>query len=92
MGGRVRPQGRARQRGEPGPTSTEGTAQFGDCVDDIDATWERVKGLVPQTVPEMVLEPTDMPWGNRSMMPRDPAGLVNLFTPITPEAKAMYGV
>ena len=62
-------------------------------VDDIDATWERVKGLVPQTVPEIVLEPTDMPWGNRSMMLRDPdGGLVNLFTPITPEAKAKYGL
>jgi len=62
-------------------------------VDDIDATWERVKDLVPQTVPEIVLEPTDMPWGNRSMMLRDPdGGLVNLFTPITPEAKAKYGL
>ena len=62
-------------------------------VDDIDATWERVKGLAPQTVPEIVLEPTDMPWGNRSMMLRDPdGGLVNLFTPITPEAKAKYGL
>jgi len=62
-------------------------------VDDIDATWERVKGLVPQTVPEIVLEPTDMPWGNRSMMLRDPdGGLVNLFTPITSEAKAKYGL
>ncbi len=62
-------------------------------VDDIDATWERVKGLVPQTVPEIVLEPTDMPWGNRSMMLRDPdGGLVNLFTPITLEAKAKYGL
>ena len=37
-------------------------------VDDVDATWERVKGLVPQTVPEIVLEPADMPWGNRSMI------------------------
>jgi predicted enzyme related to lactoylglutathione lyase len=35
-------------------------------VDDVDATWEQVKGLVPQTVPEIVLEPTGMPWGNRS--------------------------
>ena len=60
-------------------------------VDDVDATWERVKGLVPQAVPEIVLEPTDMPWGNRSMILRDPdGGLVNLFTPLTPEAKAKY--
>ena len=30
-------------------------------VDDVDATWERIKALVPQTIPEIVLEPTDMP-------------------------------
>ena len=34
-------------------------------VDDVDATWERIKALVPQTIPEIVLELTDMPWGNR---------------------------
>ncbi|HTW05185.1 MAG TPA: VOC family protein, partial [Streptosporangiaceae bacterium] len=62
-------------------------------VDDVDAIRERVKGLVPQTVPGIVLEPTDMPWGNRSMILRDPdGGLVNLFTPVTPEAKARYGL
>jgi predicted enzyme related to lactoylglutathione lyase len=61
-------------------------------VDDVDAAWERVKSLVPEIVPEIVLEPADMPWGNRSMILRDPdGGLVNLFTPITPEAKARYG-
>jgi predicted enzyme related to lactoylglutathione lyase len=58
-------------------------------VDDVDATWERIKGLVPQTIPEIVLEPTDMPWGNRSVVLRGPdGGLVNLFTPATPEARA----
>ena len=62
-------------------------------VDDVDATWDRVKGLVPQAVPEMVLESTDMPWGNRSVILRDPdGGLVNLFTPITPGTKAKYGL
>ena len=62
-------------------------------VDDVDATRERVKGLVPQIVPEIVLEPTDMPWGNRSMIVRDPdGGLVNFFSPVTPEAKARYGL
>jgi predicted enzyme related to lactoylglutathione lyase len=61
-------------------------------VDDVDATRQRVSLLVPQTVPEIVLEPTDMPWGNRSMILRDPdGGLVNLFTPVTPEARARYG-
>jgi hypothetical protein len=39
-----------------------------------------------------VLEPADMPWGNRSVILRDPdRGLVNLFTPVTPEAKAKHG-
>ena len=62
-------------------------------VDDVDATRQRVQRLVPHTVPEIVLEPTDMPWGNRSMILRDPdGGLVNLFTPVTPQAKAKYGL
>jgi hypothetical protein len=35
---------------------------------------------------------TVMPWGNRSMILRDrDGGLVNLFTPVTKEAKAKYG-
>ena len=60
-------------------------------VDDVDATWEHVKGLCPQTVPEIVLEPTDMPWGNRSMILRDPdGGLVNIFAPVTPDARARH--
>jgi hypothetical protein len=30
-----------------------------------------------------------MPWGNRSVLLRDPDGnLVNLFTPVTPDAAA----
>lgn len=52
-------------------------------VDDVDKEYERLKTLVS----EWVLEPTTMPWGNRSMLFRDPDGnLVNLFTPITEEA------
>jgi uncharacterized glyoxalase superfamily protein PhnB len=58
-------------------------------VDDVDATRKRIAGLAA----EIVLEPTDMPWGNRSMILRDPdGGLVNLFTPVTPEAKEKYGL
>jgi hypothetical protein len=34
-----------------------------------------------------IQEPTTMPWGNRSLLFRDPDGnLVNFFTPVTPEA------
>jgi catechol 2,3-dioxygenase-like lactoylglutathione lyase family enzyme len=52
-------------------------------VDDVDKEYERLKSLVS----EWVLEPTTMPWGNRSMLFRDPDGnLVNLYTPVTDEA------
>jgi catechol 2,3-dioxygenase-like lactoylglutathione lyase family enzyme len=52
-------------------------------VDDVDKEYERLKTLVS----EWVLEPTTMPWGNRSMLFRDPDGnLVNFFTPVTGEA------
>jgi predicted enzyme related to lactoylglutathione lyase len=52
-------------------------------VDDVDKEYERLKTLVS----EWVQEPTTMPWGNRSILFRDPDGnLVNLFTPVTEEA------
>lgn len=36
--------------------------------------------------------PTIMPWGNRSLLLTDPDGrLVNLFTPVTAEARARLG-
>lgn len=38
-------------------------------------------------VGDFVNEPTTMPWGNRSLLFRDPDGdLVNFFTPVTPAA------
>ncbi|MFJ1708111.1 VOC family protein [Kitasatospora sp. NPDC088346] len=41
---------------------------------------------------EFVTAPTTMPWGNRSLLLRDPDGnLVNLFTPVTPAARARFG-
>jgi predicted enzyme related to lactoylglutathione lyase len=52
-------------------------------VDDVDQEYERLKAVVS----EWVLEPTTMPWGNRSVLFRDPDGnLVNLFAPVTEEA------
>ncbi|MFD0766909.1 VOC family protein [Mucilaginibacter lutimaris] len=37
--------------------------------------------------PYLVHEPTTMPWGNRSLLLRDPDGnLVNFFTPVSAEA------
>jgi predicted enzyme related to lactoylglutathione lyase len=52
-------------------------------VDDVDAEYTRLKAFVG----EWVREPTTMPWGNRSILFRDPDGnLVNLFAPVTEEA------
>ena len=52
-------------------------------VDDVDAEHARLQSLVEN----WVQEPTTMPWGNRSILFRDPDGnLVNLFTPVTDEA------
>jgi predicted enzyme related to lactoylglutathione lyase len=53
-------------------------------VDDVDVLRRRLVGRVS----EWVMEPTDQPWGNRSMLFRDPDGnLVNLFTPIPSAAR-----
>ena len=52
-------------------------------VDDVDAHHQRLTSALG----EVVQAPTTMPWGNRSLLFRDPDGnLVNLFTPVTPEA------
>lgn len=47
-------------------------------VDDVDTEFERLRAALT----DIVLEPTTMPWGNRSALFRDPDGnVVNLFTP-----------
>ena len=46
-------------------------------VDDVDAEYARLRDALD----DVVLEPTTMPWGNRSTLFRDPDGnLVNLFS------------
>ena len=56
-------------------------------VDDVDKEFERLKTFVS----EWVQPPTTMPWGNRSILFRDPDGnLVNLFTPFTQEATKRF--
>jgi predicted enzyme related to lactoylglutathione lyase len=46
-------------------------------VDDVDAEYPRIAALGV----DLVMPPTTQPWGNRSMMFRDPAGhLVNVFS------------
>src|SRR5215467_10885493 len=48
-------------------------------VKDVDIERSRLRELIG----EFVLEPTNQPWGTRSMMFRDPDGnLINFFTPI----------
>lgn len=57
-------------------------------VADVDADYKRLG----EALGKVVQEPTTMPWGNRSLLFRDPDGnLVNFFTPVSPEAKKKYG-
>ena len=52
-------------------------------VENVDAAFLQLK----KQVPAFLQEPTTMPWGNRSLLFRDPDGnLINFFTPVTPEA------
>lgn len=52
-------------------------------VADVDGVYRNLA----DSVPDFVTEPTTMPWGNRSLLLRDPDGnLVNFFTPVTPAA------
>jgi predicted enzyme related to lactoylglutathione lyase len=52
-------------------------------VGDVDEVYRNLAG----TVEDVVKEPTTMPWGNRSLLLRDPDGnLVNLFTPVSAAA------
>jgi len=51
-------------------------------VDNVDHEYERLKKVCS----EFVQEPTTMPWGNRSLLFRDPDGnLINFFTPVSAE-------
>ena len=52
-------------------------------VGDVDGVHQNLASFVE----DFVNEPTTMPWGNRSLLFRDPDGnLVNFFTPVTPAA------
>lgn len=55
-------------------------------VDDVDHEFERIREFA-----NVVQEPTTMPWGNRSLLVRDPDGnLINFFTPVTAAAAARF--
>ncbi|WP_029284590.1 VOC family protein [Pedobacter sp. R20-19] len=56
-------------------------------VKNVDDDYERIKDLTS----EIVQKPTTMPWGNRSLLFRDPDGnLINFFTPVSEEAKMKF--
>ena len=56
-------------------------------VEDVDAEYTRLQPLIDT----WVQEPTTLPWGNRSILFRDPDGnLINLYTPVTDEAIARF--
>jgi predicted enzyme related to lactoylglutathione lyase len=58
-------------------------------VDDVDSVHQNLIGFVD----DFVQQPTTMPWGNRSLLLRDPDGnLVNFFTPVTPAAIEKFAV
>jgi predicted enzyme related to lactoylglutathione lyase len=57
-------------------------------VQDVDKEYARLVGLVD----DFVQAPTTQPWGNRSILFRDPEGnLVNFFTPVSAEAIRKQG-
>ncbi|MEU6189945.1 VOC family protein [Nocardia sp. NPDC047038] len=63
------------------------TAIIEFLVPDVDADYRRLRDAVE----DFVNEPTTMPWGNRSLLFRDPDGnLINLFTPVTAQAVAKF--
>ncbi|NIF06222.1 VOC family protein [Chryseobacterium sp. Tr-659] len=52
-------------------------------VPNVDEGYESIKELTN----DIVQAPTTMPWGNRSLLFRDPDGnLINFFTPVSAEA------
>lgn len=56
-------------------------------VDDVDATCQALRDVVDA----FVGEPADMPWGNRSLLVRDPDGnLVNFFAPMSEAARDRF--
>ncbi|MGT2436273.1 VOC family protein [Bradyrhizobium betae] len=69
---------------EPGANRT---AILEFMVSDVDAEFARLKGQV-----EVVHEPKDLPWGNRTVQLSDPEGTrVALYTPMTEAARRRLG-
>jgi len=57
-------------------------------VNDVDVSYNNII----TSAAEIVQTPTTMPWGNRSLLFRDPDGnLVNFFAPVTDDARRRAG-
>lgn len=54
-------------------------------VADVDQIFSRLSEML---TPYLIQAPTDMPWGNRSLLFKDPEGnLINFFTPVSQDAR-----
>lgn len=57
-------------------------------VDDVDQEFQRLRDFLSTL---MIQEPTTMPWGNKSMLFKDPDGnLINFFTPVSEESISKF--
>jgi catechol 2,3-dioxygenase-like lactoylglutathione lyase family enzyme len=58
-------------------------------VDDTEAVYRRLVAVFGNDL-DVVQPPTMMPWGNLSVLIRDPDGaLINLYTPVTPQGQRL---
>jgi catechol 2,3-dioxygenase-like lactoylglutathione lyase family enzyme len=65
------------------------TAILEFLVDDVDAEYARLAEIVER----FIQTPTTQPWGNRSILFHDPdSNLINLFTPVTPQARKKFNL
>ncbi|MYS39689.1 VOC family protein [Streptomyces sp. SID5998] len=70
-----------------GPGSARPAANQSVITEFLVADVDRVHRNLTGFVTDFVSGPTTMPWGNRSLLFRDPDGnLVNFFTPVSPAA------
>lgn len=71
--------------GSARPASNK-TAILEFSVGDVDAEYARLAGVV-----EIVHEPKDMPWGNRTFQFTDPEGtIVAFYSPVTEAARRRF--
>ncbi len=65
------------------PAPAAGSVMLEFEVPDVDAEFKRLQGH-PRLALEFILEPTTLPWGNRSIYFRDPDGnLINFFSRVS---------